>query len=378
MILENLNELELGRITKLNQLSGESIIDSFDWPDSLSDDVYWMPEELLSTFGTDFHEKLSDEKKIELSKVELLRFFSENVHGEIYLLRQLLQKYSEGYFNNTSEFIHHFMKEEGEHIQVFSEFCRRYGELYTDKRIDLGGADEPIVESLLFFCRVLIFENHVDFINQKIATAKNIPSIINDLNRYHCEDEARHVAFGMLMVKNHYQQLLDNHSAEVVEEVNLYIEQYILSTLELFYSSKTYEEVGFDNPEATRIDIMSSTGRSEFHKIWLKRSCKVFYQLGVFNGRSVDQILHEYFNRQTKEAHEDGFKMVVNWVEEQNLTGEAVDPDVNLFSAKIISSLKFMQLLMIIQEASGAEVVLAEIDLDALTTLNQIKKSYFS
>src|SRR2546422_11238359 len=76
----------------LDRLSAQSIEDyynpykTFDWPDSLPGDLWWMSPELLTIAGSEFEDELDLAQRQRLSRFESVNFYSLNVHG----IRELL------------------------------------------------------------------------------------------------------------------------------------------------------------------------------------------------------------------------------------------------------------------------------------------------
>src|SRR5439155_16372831 len=126
-------------------LSAQSIEDyynpykTFEWPDSLPENMWWMSPELTTTAGTELDDELDLEQRRRLSRVESINFYSLNVHGIRELLIEVTRRIHTTEFATPSEFFHHFIGEENEHMWFFAEFCLRYGgKIYVQPR---GGAD---------------------------------------------------------------------------------------------------------------------------------------------------------------------------------------------------------------------------------------------
>lgn len=117
----------------LNRLTSKSIDDYynpyqlFEWPDSLPENMWWMSPELTTTYGTEAAERLTENQLFALSRHESINFYSLNVHGIRELLIEVTKRIHTSGFETPSEFFHHFIGEENEHMWFFAEFCLRYG-----------------------------------------------------------------------------------------------------------------------------------------------------------------------------------------------------------------------------------------------------------
>ena len=93
-----------------------------------------MSPELMSVYGTPYMDELSESQFVQLSKWECVNFFSINVHGIRGLLQAVIQCVHMPGFEASSEYFHHFIGEENEHMWFFAQFCLRYGEkIYQNK-----------------------------------------------------------------------------------------------------------------------------------------------------------------------------------------------------------------------------------------------------
>ncbi len=117
---------------------------TFEWPDELPPDVLWMTPELLSVWGTAVFDELDEAALVRLSRFESVNFYSLNVHGIRELLIEVTRRVHSPGFEIPSDFFHHFIGEENEHMWFFATFCTRYGgKIYTDKTLPLTGTQRP-------------------------------------------------------------------------------------------------------------------------------------------------------------------------------------------------------------------------------------------
>lgn len=255
----------------LDRLSSKSIEDyynpyqMFEWPDSLPEDTWWMSPELTTTYDTDVAGELTQAQLHRLSKFESVNFYSLNVHGIRELLIEVTRRIHTDEFATPSEFFHHFIGEENEHMWFFAQFCFRYGrKLYKQPR---GGAETVPpnnAASLLVFARILIFEELVDHFNARMATDKRLDDTIRQINRIHHQDESRHIAFGRELVRILFEGFSGRAAPEEREQVSDYLRRYLTYSFESLFNPQVYKDAGIPKPLEVRRRVLESPRRPEF------------------------------------------------------------------------------------------------------------------
>jgi hypothetical protein len=267
-------------------LSSDRKIDpllEFNWPDKLPDDIMWMPEELMTIYGTEAGAELSESEKIRLSQTESLCFYSFNVHGERHLLRDVLSCMHTPGYEHISDYLHYFVAEENVHSWFFQKFCCNYGgKVYPDRRISFAVEKNHVdVDSFFLFARILILEEMLDYYNIKIAADESMPSIIRKINHVHHTEECRHVAIGRNIVSILFDNIVNNHSQETVDKVRIYVEQYIQWCINSLYNPIQYSDAGIGEPYKFRNRVMDDPARKLFHNDLTLNIRKFFYKCGV-------------------------------------------------------------------------------------------------
>ncbi|WP_182874692.1 diiron oxygenase [Microbispora sp. H10670] len=255
----------------LDRLSSMSIEDyynpyqMFDWPDSLPQDMWWMSPELTTAHGTEIAAELSQEQLYRLSKYESINFYSLNVHGIRELLIEVTGRIHTDEFATPSEFFHHFIGEENEHMWFFAQFCLRYGgKIYKQPR---GGAETippNNAASLLVFARILIFEELVDHFNSTMALDERLDDTIRKINRIHHQDESRHIAFGRELVRILFEGFREHATPEDLTQVSDYLKRYMAYSFESLFSPQVYKDAGIPNPLEVRRRLLTGPRRPEF------------------------------------------------------------------------------------------------------------------
>ncbi|MFJ2743727.1 diiron oxygenase [Streptomyces sp. NPDC087440] len=276
--------LDLDRLENLAESGYYNPYTMFDWPDTIEPDMPWMSEKLTTLGGTPMWDELTREQQLALTRSEAINFFSLNVHGIRELLTEVVLRIHEPTYANVSEFLHHFIGEENEHMWFFSKFCLRYGgRLYPSQpslRADSVDHLSRTSREMIIFARILIFEEIVDYYNAHMATDASLPFIAREVNRVHHVDESRHVAFGRMVFTELLNQVKQRHPQEV-PLVAEYLESYLQYSIATLYNPAAYRDAGIPDALALRRRALSHPARIEAHDQVLKRTRRFLTKSGV-------------------------------------------------------------------------------------------------
>jgi acyl carrier protein len=374
------------RIDRLLALSASRAADAEElaWPDSLPEHVFWMEPSLISVVDTAEAASFDEAALQELSKWESMNFYSINVHGERYLVDQLSAKLGDPAYAAHEDYLLQFIQEEHAHIEMFSEFCLRYGALLPDRGAQLGLALEGDLADLIVFSKVLAFEMHSDHVNSRLARCERLPAIVRDVNRMHQSDESRHVAYGQEIVGQLARRIqAPGRSADIAlfEKV---LSEYFLTMLETMYSTEVYRRCGIPAPEAFRARVIGSPGRREHHIHWLTRPFECFRRLGFFADTSLPALIDGHFapapvQRQGRPASlDEAAARLVGFLVERNADAVAhIDRETELQDAGLLDSLNFLDFVLLIEELSGKSIKLDELDLQDFRSIAAVLEKFF-
>lgn len=277
-------QLDLDRLEQMAESGYYNPYTIFDWPEAIESDKPWMSENLTTLAGTPMWDELTREQQIALTKYEAVNFFSLNIHGIRELMSEVVMRIHERSYANVSEFLHHFIGEENEHMWFFAQFCLRYcGKLYPAQptlKADSVAHLSPVARELIVFARILIFEEIVDYYNASMATDPALPHIAREINRVHHQDESRHVAFGRMVFVNLLGQVAKRDPAEV-PLVAEYLESYLQYSIGTLYNPAAYRDAGIPDALALRRRALEHPARVEAHDQVLKRTRKFLSKSGV-------------------------------------------------------------------------------------------------
>ncbi|MGH3862061.1 diiron oxygenase [Actinokineospora sp.] len=255
----------------------------FDWPESLPEDELWMSRDLLTVHGTAQGEELTEEQLITLSRWESVNFYSLNVHGIRELLMEVVNRVHMPGFEIPSEFFHHFIGEENEHMWFFAEFCKRYGrKIYPFPRLKTKVVADADLENFLVFSRILMFEEIVDYYNMRMAADETLHETIRQVNRIHHQDESRHIAFGRELVTLLFNRVRDRLDAGEIAQLSGYLREYRDFCVHSMYSLQAYEDAGIADPVAFRSALITSPERRKLDDRACRKPVAFFTKLGVF------------------------------------------------------------------------------------------------
>ncbi|WP_432969444.1 diiron oxygenase [Dactylosporangium sp. CA-233914] len=257
---------------------------TFDWPGTIDvGDGLWLSADLMTVAGTDAARTLERDTLRELSKWESIHFYSLNVHGIRELLQEVVARVQTDGFLDATEFFHHFIGEENEHMWFFAEFCHRYGgKVYPAMNMPFPQVERtPLGHAFVVFSRILVFEQIVDHFNKRMGGDPDLHPTIQAINRIHHQDESRHIAFGAQMVRVLFRELQRQGTPEEVEDVKQYVRRYVDASIASLYNPAVYADAGIADPLGFRRSLLADAARVGAHRQILRRTQDVFGRLGV-------------------------------------------------------------------------------------------------
>lgn len=280
------------KLKRLSQLSIDGYYNpyrKFDWPDHIPDDQWWMTRELLTVHGTRFDHELDEAQLRALSKWESVNFYSLNIHGIRDLIIETTMRIHMPGYQHISQFLHHFIGEENEHMWFFAEFCWRYaGKLYPEKKLKGERVmDDQGVEDFLEFSRILIFEDIVDQYNLRMSKDESLAPIIQEINAVHHQDESRHIAFGRQIVESLHRELRQRLAVAELAQLEDYLKRYIVASVNSLYNPSVYRDAGISEPYKVRAQLLADPARKASHERMLSRIVGFFVKNDIFTSDKV-------------------------------------------------------------------------------------------
>ncbi|MBX3627664.1 MAG: diiron oxygenase [Rhizobacter sp.] len=280
--METASELAV-RLTKASRKKHWDVYNTFEWPEALDANAWYMPPELISLYGTPAWDALTEEQQKRLSLYELGNFFSLVLQGERPLVAGLVDRlYAKGNTTSVNEYLHHFVDEENKHMVMFGEFCNRYvGKVYPEKKIILPREYAKGEEEVAFYCKVMVVEELGDFYNLAIEKDERCDALVREVNKVHHIDEARHLAFGRVQLAELFNKFAPGWSAETLAGFRQWLGDYLRASWGDYYNPTMYRDAGLADSYELRQMAMSHPVCAEFRKRASSKVVNYFIKTGL-------------------------------------------------------------------------------------------------
>jgi hypothetical protein len=248
-------------VAKLCAASQQYAVDPYAdvvWPEQLEPEQWYTSPEYISLYGTEVYDRLSTAEQQRLSFYEAVNFFSLNIHGEKALVAGLAQRLYRPGDDGLTPYLHHFLAEENKHMVYFGGFCQRYaGKVYADRKLALPRPGADGEDDVLFFAKVLIFEEIVDVYNRHMAGDARLVPIVRQIHLLHHREETRHLAFGRKLLQRLCAHYAPTWSAETLQGVRDYLRTYMVTMWQEYYNPTVYQDAGLADPYSVQRHALS-------------------------------------------------------------------------------------------------------------------------
>ncbi|CAM3263066.1 diiron oxygenase [Nocardioides dubius] len=170
-----------------------------DWSAEADPELFWMPPERLSLFGTPLYDSLTREQQVELSKHEIASIASVGLWFEIILMQILLR---EVYASDPRDPRTHFelteIADECRHSLMFGKAIGHFGAPAYGPRgwiHKLAPIYPYLSTGAAAYASILIGEEPVDRLQREMLADERIQPLVRQVSRIHVVEEARHVSF---------------------------------------------------------------------------------------------------------------------------------------------------------------------------------------
>jgi hypothetical protein len=271
------------RLTKLSRERAWNVYTDLTWPEALSGERYCMAPELMSVWGTDYWDTLTEPQRLRLSLYECANFFSLTLQGERPLVAGLSDRlYSSRVTAESTEYLHHFLDEENKHMVMFGMFLNRYvGKVYPEKKVAFGRTYAKGEEEVMFFCKALVVEELGDYYNVKMMSDARLEPIVRELNDVHHRDESRHIAFGRLHLAELSERWLAEWDNEVRERVQTWLAHYLKASWADFYNPSMYRDAGLPDAFKLRTAVMAHPASAKLRQQASSKLVRLFVDCGL-------------------------------------------------------------------------------------------------
>jgi P-aminobenzoate N-oxygenase AurF len=279
-------------VERLGELSRAKYTNPYvavDWPESVDPAADWFfTPELSSLFGTPYFAELDEERRHLLAFHEATNFFSLNIHGEKALMEGLAARLYRPDLVEITDYLHHFLDEENKHSVYFGGFCQRYARIYRSRHVAFPGRPDREVADLLFFAKVLLFEEHADRYNVLQAKDERLHPLARFINEAHHADESRHLVFNRAIVTAFWNAHSPGWDDEQREEIRAYIGQFFATTWREYYNPDVYADCGFDDPWQVAEDAWNAPAQREHRRRISSKCLRFFLSTGLLTREPAD------------------------------------------------------------------------------------------
>jgi hypothetical protein len=270
------------RLEELSRAKYQNPYEALTWPESLDPVTDWFfTQELSTLYGTPYWEGLDDAGRHRLAFQEAANFFSLNIHGEKALMEGLASRLYRPDLADLAGYLHHFLDEENKHSVYFGGFCQRYAQVYRSRHVPFGGRPDRQVEDLLFFSKVLIFEELADRYNVLQAKDDRLHPLAQFINEAHHADESRHLVFNRAIVKALWDTYSPGWDDEARAEIRSYLGQFFTTTWREYYNPDVYAECGLADPWQVAEDAWNAPKQREHRRRMTSKCMRFFSSSGL-------------------------------------------------------------------------------------------------
>ena len=246
------------------------------------------PEPLHPLFGSDIYNRLSEREKTAMNVETSAYTLSNFLHGEqgaLLATAQLVQSVPDldSKLYGASQVV-----DEGRHVDVYNRYLHeKVGFSYPvsphlkqlldlilkDSRWDMKFLGMQImVEGLALSAFAMIRQNTYE-------------PLLRDLTRYVMQDEARHVAFGVLSLRDHYR---DFPEREVREREDFVYEAAVLMR-DRFLFQEVWDKLGLPVEECCQI-ALNNQGQRLFRQMLFSKIVPAIKKIGLLSDRQRERF----------------------------------------------------------------------------------------
>jgi hypothetical protein len=279
------------RLSEASVKSYQSPYEAVVWPEAVDPDAWYFSPELMSLYGTPAWDALDEAGRKRLSFWEAVNFFSLNIHGEKPLIEGLAHRlYKSKVRTAVDDYLHHFLDEENKHSVYFGGFCQRYAKIYRSRHVAFGGSPAREVGDLLFFAKVLLFEEHADRYNVLQSKDSRLHPLAVFINAAHHADESRHLVFNRAIVQAFWDTYRPSWDDATIADIRATIEQFFLVTWREYYNPDVYADAGFADPWQVAEDAWNSPAQRA-HRRSISAKCLRFF---ISTGLLLEEPRHVF------------------------------------------------------------------------------------
>lgn len=271
---------DLYRKAKRAQWNAE---DRLDWSIDVDIEKQQIPDHFHPLWGSDIYARLDDKKLLELRREFPAWTQSQFLHGEQGALLAAAQLVNSVPDIDSKYYAATQVVDEARHVEVFDR--------YLHQKVGTSYPISPYLRSLLdlILCdsrwdmKLLGMQIMVEGLAlAAFAVTRDTvyEPLLRNLTTYVIQDEARHVAYGVLALRDHYG---DMKESEVREREDFVYEAAVLMR-DRFLFQQVWEKVGLPVQECMHV-AMHNEGQKQFRQILFSKIVPAIKRIGLLSER---------------------------------------------------------------------------------------------
>jgi len=271
---------DLYRKAKRAQWNAE---DRLDWSVDVDLDKQYVPEYMHPLFGSDIYNTMDEAKKSELKRELPAWTQSQFLHGEQGALLAAAQLVNSVPDMDSKYYAATQVVDEARHVEVFDR--------YLHEKIKISYPISPYLKSLL---DLILTDSRWDMklLGMQImveglalaafqVTRNTVEEpLLRDMTTYIIQDEARHVAYGVLSLRDHYAGM---EESQVREREDFVYEAAVLMR-DRFLFQQVWEKLGLPVQECMQI-ATHNEGQKQFRQYLFSKIVPAIKRIGLLSNR---------------------------------------------------------------------------------------------
>ena len=276
---------ELYRKAKKAQWNAD---ERLDWSTSVDIEKQQVPEFMHPLYGSEIYGKLDEKQHLELRREMTSWTQSQFLHGEQGALLAAAQLVNSVPDIDSKYYAATQVVDEARHVEVFDR--------YLHEKVGFSYPISPYLKSLL---DLILTDSRWDMklLGMQImveglalaafgVTRQTVyEPLLRDLTTYVIQDEARHVAYGVLSLRDYYG---DMKRSEVEEREDFVYEAAVLMR-DRFLFQQVWEKVGLPVEECMKI-AMHNEGQRQFRAILFSKIVPAVKRIGLLSPRQRERF----------------------------------------------------------------------------------------
>jgi hypothetical protein len=276
---------ELYRKSKAAQWDGETRL---DWSIDVDIEKAQIPEFMHPLYGSDIYAKLDEKKHLELRREMPAWTQSQFLHGEQGAMLVAAQLVSAVPDLESKLYASTQVMDEARHVEVFDRYLHeKVGQSYPISP-HLRALLDRILKDSRWDMKLLGMQIMVEGLALAafgVTRAYIEEPLLQNLTTYVIQDEARHVAYGVLSLRDFYR---DQKESEVREREDFVYEAAVLMR-DRFLFQEVWEKTGLPVKECMEITL-NNVGQQEFRKILFSKIVPAVKKAGLLSDRQRERF----------------------------------------------------------------------------------------